>query len=221
MAGAPTVSKAELTIEGGEKIKCLFNPKDFTVTKANSWKSEPKKGATAATPEFTGGQPREIALTLLFDSTLLKPEKTVKVITDTLMKSMDATQSGGGGGGKTSSKRPPTITFEYGGFSFKGVAKSLSVQFMLFMPTGEPIRAEVKISLMQYDVAPTKGQNPTTRADSALGSHLVRDGDSLASIAYSVYGDATRWRPIAEANGIVDPLRLRSGRFLSIPEYDG
>jgi nucleoid-associated protein YgaU len=49
----------------------------------------------------------------------------------------------------------------------------------------------------------------------------VRDGDSLPSIAYEAYGDATRWRVIAEANGIDDPMRLRRGSELTIPRIDG
>jgi nucleoid-associated protein YgaU len=51
--------------------------------------------------------------------------------------------------------------------------------------------------------------------------HVVRDGDSLQSIAYAMYGDPTRWRSIAEANGIDDPLALRRGSTLSIPRANG
>jgi nucleoid-associated protein YgaU len=51
--------------------------------------------------------------------------------------------------------------------------------------------------------------------------HVVRDGDSLQSIAYAMYGDPTRWRTIAEANGIDDPLAVRRGRTLSIPRANG
>jgi nucleoid-associated protein YgaU len=50
-----------------------------------------------------------------------------------------------------------------------------------------------------------------------LRSHMVRDGDSLQSIAYAAYGDATQWRVIAEANGIDDPVHLRRGSVLAIP----
>ena len=53
-----------------------------------------------------------------------------------------------------------------------------------------------------------------------LRVHQVRDGDSLPSIAYDAYGDPTRWRPIAEANGIDNPLSLRRGRELTIPRLD-
>ena len=50
------------------------------------------------------------------------------------------------------------------------------------------------------------GGNPTTRGIDAISSHVVRDGDSLPSIAFAAYGDPTLWRTIAEANGIDDPL---------------
>ena len=50
--------------------------------------------------------------------------------------------------------------------------------------------------------------------------HTVRDGDSLQSIAYSMYGDPTRWRAIAEANGIDDPLALPRGRTLTVPRVE-
>jgi nucleoid-associated protein YgaU len=62
--------------------------------------------------------------------------------------------------------------------------------------------------------------NPTTRALPGLGSHMVRDGDSLASIAFQHYRDPTRWRAIAEANDIDDPLHLKRGTTLSIPRLD-
>ena len=47
--------------------------------------------------------------------------------------------------------------------------------------------------------------------------HTVRDGDTLPSISYDAYGDATKWRLIAEANGVDNPLHLRRGASLSLP----
>jgi nucleoid-associated protein YgaU len=48
----------------------------------------------------------------------------------------------------------------------------------------------------------------------------VRDGDTLQSIAFAHYRDPTRWRRIAEANAIDDPMRLRRGASLTIPRDD-
>ena len=48
----------------------------------------------------------------------------------------------------------------------------------------------------------------------------MRDGDTLPSISYKAYGDATRWRLIAEANGVDNPLHLRRGASLSLPSIE-
>lgn len=212
MAGP--VQKASLTIEDGEKLDCLFNPKDFSVSKSNSWESKATAGKSAEKPTFGGGQPRELTLSLLFDATLLTPRVSVKDVGAKLFAAMDASKNEGGNQNKS---RPPALTFTWGAFSFEGVAKSLTVQYQMFRPDGEPIRADVRLALTQWDVEGPAGQNPTTRSSGALGAHVVHDGDSLASIAYRVYGDPTRWRAIAEANGIDDPLALRSGHALSVP----
>lgn len=211
------VQKASVKIEDGETLTCLFNPKDFTVNKTNSWEAKAAPGKSAAKPTFGGGQPSELTLNLLFDATLLTPKMSVKDAAKKLFDAMKASKNEGGAKNKT---RPPTLTFTWGGFSFEGVAKSLNVTYQLFRPDGEPIRADVKLALMQWDVEGPAGQNPTTRSSGALGAHIVRDGDSLASIAQRVYGDPTHWRQIAEANGIDDPLKLRSGQALSVPSLD-
>ena len=77
----------------------------------------------------------------------------------------------------------------------------------------------MKLSLTQTG-EPPKGQNPTTRAQAGFGVHRVKDGDTLPSISYSSYGDATDWRRIAEANGIDNPLHLRRGSSLSLPSIE-
>ena len=77
-------------------------------------------------------------------------------------------------------------------------------------PKGEPLRADVKLSLTQTG-EPPKGPNPTQRAQAGFGVHRVKDGDTLPSISYSAYGDATKWRLIAEANGVDNPMHLRRG----------
>jgi nucleoid-associated protein YgaU len=49
--------------------------------------------------------------------------------------------------------------------------------------------------------------------------YVVQQGDSLSQIAKNLYGDASRWRKIYEANKdqIKDPKILRPGQELHIP----
>jgi hypothetical protein len=220
--------KASLEIAGGDApIDCWFNPKEYTIAKQNQWKVDPVVGTALPTAQFGGGQPRKLSLDLLFDSTD-SDSLDVTDVTQLLFNAMEVQTSLGSGSGKNSG-RPPMITFIWGGtVSFKAVADSLSVQYTLFDITGAPLRAEAKISLIQADKAMDKSsqkgsakpQNPTTRARPGIGSHTVSDGDSLPSIAYLHYRDPTRWRAIAQENGIDDPLHLKRGSVLSIPRIE-
>ena len=211
---------ATLDIEGGASIKCWFNPTQYSVTRTNTWNvKQPavgKKGAPKA--QFGGGQPRELSLDLLFDASDSTKDVRKEVI-EKLFEMMEPNASFASAQSKKSA-RPPIVTFTWGEVVLKAVAKSLNVQYTLFHPDGKPIRAAVKITLMEVPQGGLDGQNPTTRGE-VLRAHVVRDGDSLQSIAYTAYQDATRWRAIAEANGIDDPLSLERGRALAIPRLEG
>jgi LysM repeat protein len=49
------------------------------------------------------------------------------------------------------------------------------------------------------------------------GSYTVRTGDTLQSIAQSIYGDGNLWYKIAEANGLSGNASLIEGRSLTLP----
>jgi contractile injection system tube protein/LysM domain-containing protein len=217
--------KAELEIDGGETIAVLFNPTEYTITKTNTWNFKEVQGSSLPPPEFGGGNPREISLSLLLDNSVLDDSQSVKDITDKLFKMMEVGDGQPAGGTRSS---PPYVTFRWGAVdTFKAVCTSLTCAYQLFQPNGDPIRAEIKLDLKQAEPASTAssnsanlGQNPTTRALAGAGVHTVQDGDSLPSIAFRAYGDATRWRTIAEANGIDDPLHVRRGTPLMLPRLE-
>jgi nucleoid-associated protein YgaU len=216
--------KAKLEIEGGSPIECAFNPQSYTVSKTNVWTFKPTTGVDLPKGEFGGGLPRRTKLALLLDVSLAGNDATVKDQANNLLKMMETGGGGGGGGGSV----PPFVTFRWGSVDLpKSVPVSLSIQYVLFHPNGEPIRALVDLELAQAEKASTASSstanaptNPHTESIRGLRSHRVRDGDSLHSIAYDAYGDPFRWRVIAEANGIDDPTRLRRGRDLTIPTLD-
>jgi nucleoid-associated protein YgaU len=222
-AAAPVTGfqKAKLVIDKFGDLPCYFNPTEYSVSKTNEWKYKQVTGTSFAPPEFGGGGPRQLELSLLFDRQLelkgntavKEPSRSVKESTAILLDMMEV-PDGKSGGAPTAA--PPFVTFHWGHFVFKGACTSLSIAFKLFSVTGEPIRAEVKLTLKQAEAAPA-GQNPTTRSIPAVAVHTVSDGDSLPSIAYATYRDPTRWRTVAEANGIDNPLHIRRGTTLMLP----
>jgi hypothetical protein len=213
--------QAQLLIEGQDALTCWFNPTDYTVSKSNQWSDGRQLSDEFPQREFVGGDPRELKMTLLFDAADTDNDD-VAGVTDQLFSMLEV-QPEVESGKKTA--RPPTVTFSWGQVSsFTAVATSLRVRYTLFDVDGTPLRAVAEVVLTQVDkVVGANGgarQNPTTSGIAGLRMHTVRDGDSLQSIAYAMYGDPTRWRSIADANGIDDPLSLPRGRTLTVPRAE-
>jgi nucleoid-associated protein YgaU len=86
----------------------------------------------------------------------------------------------------------------------------------MFRRDGTPVRATATISLEEV-TAEAAAQNPTSGAREGRSSHVVAEGESLASVAYREYGLASLWRGLAVFNGIDDPMRLAPGTELLLP----
>jgi hypothetical protein len=212
-------AKAEIrTVEQtpGNPIPCMFNPKEYSFAKKNTWTKKLAKGSNVPEFEFGGGDPATLTLQLLFD-TYETGEDVRKKYTDQVWQLMmiDETLKD-----HTSGKgRPPKVRFQWGqAWSFDAVITSITQKFTLFKEDGMPVRATLDVGFQQVvDQLYYPGQNPTSGGIGGGREWIVREGDTLSAIAYAEYGDSTRWRSIAEANGLVQVRRLRTGMSLEIP----
>jgi hypothetical protein len=214
----PGFVRAYIQVAGKPRLDCYFNPTEYTVTKSNTWQGEEVNGKSSPNQKFSSGSPRKLDVSLLFDKTYPNdhPQSVGEATTD-LLDAMETDPTKPAGSPEAA---PPFMTFGWGGLTFTGACTSLTVNYKMFSPNGDALRAEVKLSLT-LPGPPPKGQNPTTRATPGFGVHLVKDGDTLPSISFGAYGDATKWRLIAEANGVDNPLHLRRGSSLSLPSLEG
>lgn len=48
-------------------------------------------------------------------------------------------------------------------------------------------------------------------------TYIIKQGDTLWSLAQNNFGDGTRWREIASTNGIMDPAGLQVGQEITLP----
>ena len=63
---------------------------------------------------------------------------------------------------------------------------------------------------------------PNEKQDSGDSfKHTVKSGDTLWDLADKHYGDGSRWREIANANGVTNPRTLQIGKTLTIPPKGG
>ena len=212
--------KAYLKIETGPQIPCEFNPSELAINKSNSWTPRNQSGGKEPQLNYSGANPGTMNLNLVFDTT--HTGNAVTSYTDQLMTLMEVDPNLPDADERTLTGRPPYVTFHWGGLrTFKAVVESLSVSFVHFAASGVPLRAKVQMGLKQFQPDNAFGpQNPTSGTPRPHRVHRVQPGETLDRIAAQHYGDSTRWRALADANGIEDPLALRPGSLLSIPRND-
>jgi hypothetical protein len=214
------LQKAFLQTETGQRIDCLFNPAQLTLTKSNHWVADLVPGRASPNLYFTGGLGGALSASLTLDTT--SDGSAVTVHTGKLLKLMAVDQKLPGYDNATGRGRPPWVKFHWGDFhSFAGVIVDLHIDFTYFAADGTPLRAIAVLVLRQYaeegDFGP---QNPTSGTPEPERVHRVRTGETLDRIAAIYYGDSGRWRAVAGANGIEDPLALPPGTVLTIPRID-
>ena len=217
---ASSSAKAFLEIEGGERLPCLFNPAQLQVTRSNRWDGATRPGRGVPRLRYTGAEGASMAVDLFFDTT--HDGTAVTRYTGKLHGLMEIDTSLPGSDERSGNVRPPTVTFHWGDLhSFKAVVATMSTTFTYFSATGTPLRATVALLLRQYEASHAFGpQNPTSGTPEPHRVHRVQSGETLDRIAAQYYGDSTRWRALATANQIPDPLSLRPGSLISIPRVD-
>jgi nucleoid-associated protein YgaU len=209
------------------EIPCQFNPATLKIGKPVNWHSEDEKqqpsgGKKAADQQttpllnapklvFGGGNSATFSLDLIFDTTG-EGNTDVRTYTNPLL-ALTLISSG--------KKTPPYVLFMWGEYSsFLSVVTRVDITYTHFLGSGRPVRARAAVSFVQAsdtDGGQLPSQNPTTRTE-ARKTHVVRQGERLDTLAYLEYRSCARWRDIAEANGLDDPLDLHPGQILVIPQ---
>ena len=64
---------------------------------------------------------------------------------------------------------------------------------------------------------PRRGATGSYAQTSASGRYTARSGETLATVAASLYGDANLWYKLAEANGLGGNAALSEGQQLTLP----
>lgn len=198
---------------GGRTLTFKFNPKEYSITKSANWSRTSSQGADGAGPaQWAGTAPRTMTLKIFLDQSetaggdILADAELLFSCCAPTPESLRAKAPSG-----------PYVLFGWGSTTtFTAFVRTVTLDYTMFRPNGKPYRGTATLTVEEVEV-PTPRQNPTSGTLTANRTHVVRAGDSLPLIAHDEYRDPGRWRVIAEANGIDDPLRLPIGLRLLLP----
>ena len=198
---------------GGGQFAVQYNPKEFKVDKAVSWKEHDDQGQTNAGLEFQKGAPLVVSMDMYFDTTNESNsdvrEKWVNKLVYLTNASVEESSEG-----SAKKKRPPKVKFTWGSFTMTCVVESVNATYIMFSASGTPIRARVSVKMKEW--------MPTDVANGSGGSYIAgtkvklvtSSGGTASSVAAA---NKVSTRALMEANDIEDPFDIPAGTELQIP----
>jgi nucleoid-associated protein YgaU len=211
----PAGSKVEIrTVDGSIAPVLVF--RDQTPPKLTAggavWEKVDRPKRSSAT-QWTGTDPYEMSVPILFDGWIDNDPQESDI---TRLLRME--QSPG------PHQQPPRVkvsggtpgdqltwivdAIEWGDNQIWGFVGGVAVRF----------RQDAVVRLLEY--VPTdllhKKQKRGSRGKKKVRTYVVKQGDSLSSIAARQCGSASKWRQIAKDNGIRDPKSIKKGQRLRI-----
>lgn len=193
--------------KGKKDIPFRFNPTEYQLAKTNNFAELPIPGLASPPLQFVRGGSQKLTLDLIVDtSDSLKNVR--KEYTDGLRDLMSI---------ENDIHAPPLVKLVWDEDVFTGVMESLTITYTLFDPKGVPLRAKCSVGLKEFTPVAQQLLESKTASPDFDKSWTVRRGDTLSSVAGQLYEDPARWREIARANGIDNPLVLKPGTSLLVP----
>lgn len=211
-----------------DSISFTFNPSSYRITSTPHYKDIRTLATDEEKKEYIGGITRTLSVTLIFDSfsdsDLLSPaeargvtdmtagiENKLRPITDKLKKLEQAAHVAG------EVHQPPMVIFSWGNLNFRGIISDLSIEYTMFSMEGKPIRARANVMIAETRDPKLSAKKSPFESPDRTKSKVVTEGMSLWSIAWDEYDDCEKWRVIAKANGIMNPMDIRPGQIIQIP----
>ena len=207
-------------IQANANTRVFFNPNAYQLQRRVEWKETKSNGMDLPGLQFVSGGPRSLALSLVV--------RHLRQRRGCPHADRPDRQTRGGGRQATA----PTLLHDHlgargsggpaFGLPFRGVVESLTQKFTLFLDDGTPVRATVDVGFKEgQSVQKQLKRNPRARSSPLQPrTRIVRDGDTLWSIAAAVYGDPAKWRALARANALVNPRILAPGTELLVPSEE-
>jgi nucleoid-associated protein YgaU len=201
----------------GEKIPVQFNPEEYTLNRDINYAQASIPGLSAPILQFVSGNLQTLEMELFLDSyekhkvgsTVVNEAQTdvrilVKKLTD-LMSIEPTTHA------------PPVLLFTWGSLAFTCVLARVTQRFVMFLPTGIPVRARLNVTFNEYRNIDLEAKEVKRETSDYSKRHVVIEGETLSSIAGAEYGDARLWRVIAIANRLQRARNLAPGAKLLLP----
>lgn len=194
-----------------------INPENFSRSLQIQNDDSQAQGRESAPSKHTNTEPEEIKLEFTFDNTgtvegnILDGTEVLTQIEDFLEVVYNI---------KSNTHEPCKLRLTWGAFVFDCKLTALSINYTLFKPSGNPLRAKLSATFKGY-LEIDKEELKNDRSSPDL-THVRTVGleDTLSLMTFDIYGNQKWLNQVAKANGLTSTRLLKKGQELVFPPID-
>ena len=216
-----TITRAEIAADGSMTIDrtksftAMLNPTEFKHKRAIRYNTKPTLGQVGSDTRFSAVEPDTVTFALTLDGTGVVPVPAAdasKSVADHVKALNDVIYKYDG-----SDHEPDHVRLLWGTLILYGRLQSMGIQYTLFKPSGDPLRAKIDLEFVGF-MSSKEAELAANRSSPDL-SHLVevRDGDTLPLLCSRIYGDPAYYPEVARHNGLDSFRQLTPGARLHFP----
>lgn len=212
---ACTVSDGKVKV-GSDTFKVMLNPSSYWHEYGIDYDRQKTLGQSAANPSFSAVDAERVGFDLVVDGTGAVASKGLGSTPDEVSERIRALraivyQYRG------NEHEPSVVRLLWGSFIFFGRLTSMKVEYTLFKPAGEPLRAKVSLAFVGFMTKEEEALRAKRSSPDLSHRVLVRAGDTLPLLCHRVYKDASYYAEVARYNDLTDFRMLEPGTVLHFP----
>lgn len=203
-----------VTMDTTKKFTVMLNPKNYSHTHAISYDQKTAFGAVGSAVRFNATGNETVGFDITLDGTGVVSSTAPDVKTQIQQLNSIVYNYNG------NDHEPNHVRLLWGSFIFFGRLTSMSTNFSLFKPSGEPLRATVTLAFSGF--MSKEEQQLTANRSSPDLSHVVeiKAGDTLPLLCHRIYKDASYYTDVARANNLANFRDLKPGLRVHFPPLE-
>ena len=191
-------------------FEVMINPASYSHGFSIKRNKKEASGKSATDPKYSGVRPEKVDFEIVIDGTgVVAGSPDVKTQVQNL-KDVVYTYDG-------TEHAPNHVRLLWGSLIFFGTLDSMPVEYTMFKPSGEPLRAKLKLVFSGF-VSKEEESLRANRSSPDL-DHIVevKAGDTLPLLCYRIYQDSSYYTEVAKVNNLLNFRSLNPGDRLHFP----
>lgn len=205
------------------KFTVYINPATYSHSYRICYNDIQAQGSSGSSSNFNKIAMERVGFSLIFDGTGVVPtplpgllpftgdgvKEQIEEFTDIVSKYCGNIHS------------PKFVELAWGTLLFNCRMESLEITYTLFKPDGIPLRAKADVAFIGYTSPKLLAAKAKKCSPDLSHVLMVKAGDTLPLMCYSIYGSSSYYLQVAAANGLTDFRELVPGARLLFPPLGG